>query len=102
MHFVDYDQLSRDPGTCFQNIYDFLGQPGFAHDFDRVEQLTHEDDRAYGFDSLHTIRETIAPQPPQWNRVYNESVFKDPVWKDVEKIAQFWKQWVPVQSKKDH
>ena len=93
MHFVDYEQLSQDPENCFNNIYRFLEQPSFLHDFKGIEQITREDDRAYGFDNLHAIRRTITPQSPRWRKVFNQSVFDDPIWKDVEKISQFWRQW---------
>lgn len=94
MHFVEYEKLTQNPDSCIRDIYQFLEQPDFAHDYERVEQITCEDDRAYGFDNLHSIRTLISPQPPQWNRVYSPNIFDDPIWKDVEKISQFWRQWV--------
>lgn len=94
MYFVEYEKLTSDPAACLSGIYHFLGQPDFTHDFTNVKQITHEDDRAYGFDSLHTIRPLISPQTPQWQQIYNQTIFAEPVWKDIEKIAQFWRQWI--------
>ena len=99
MHFVEYEKLTQDPASCIDSIYQFLEQPGFAHDYTHVEQITHEDDRAYGFDHLHSIRGLISPQPPQWSRVYSQNIFEDPIWKDIEKISQFWRQWVSAPAR---
>ncbi|OMH37553.1 sulfotransferase [Motiliproteus sp. MSK22-1] len=99
LHFVEYEKMTQDPASCIDGIYRFLQQPGFVHDFTRVEQITREDDRAYGFDYLHSIRAQISPQPPQWSRVYSQNIFEDPIWKDIEKISQFWRQWASAPAR---
>ena len=62
LHFVAYEQLIMEPATVMENIYGFLGEPQFAHDFDHVEQVTHEDDDLHGYAGLHTIRPKIEPR----------------------------------------
>ena len=60
MYFVEFDDLTHDPEKTMQGIYKFLGRKNFAHDFNNVEQYTHEDDSVYGLD-LHTIRQEVKP-----------------------------------------
>jgi sulfotransferase len=91
MHFVDYDDLTREPRKTLAGIYRFLGQDGHPHDFERVDQVTWEDDFVYGFKDLHQIRQQVKPQLPHWPRVFDESVFNSPGWKDVEGAATFWR-----------
>jgi hypothetical protein len=43
-------------------IYKFLEKPYFDHDFENVQQYTHENDTEHGFSDLHTIRPVIRPQ----------------------------------------
>jgi len=91
MHFVDYDALTHHPAETLNQLYGFLGHAEFPHDFEHVEQTTVEDDYVYGFKDLHVIRSQVRPQPPQWNRVFDETVFHTPVWKNIESAAHFWK-----------
>ena len=91
MHFVDYHDLTNDPAGTLAGIYRFLGLPSQQHDFQHVEQVTFEDDFVYGFKDLHIIRPKVEPQPSQWQSTYNETVFRSPVWKNLEAAAEFWK-----------
>jgi len=50
-------------------IYGFLGEEAFAHDFEQVEQVIQEDDRAHGFVGLHDIRSAVRPLAPRWPEV---------------------------------
>lgn len=63
MHLVPFLDLTHHPAETLDGIYDFLGLPRFKHNFDHVEQVTHEDDEAYGIPSLHTIRPKVEPDP---------------------------------------
>lgn len=64
MLFVEMDDLTRNPTTAMQRIYDFIGQERFEHNFTNVEQVTKEDDvNVHRIPGLHTIRPTVAPVP---------------------------------------
>lgn len=91
LHFVDYEDLTRQPRATLAGIYRFLGEDAHEHDFNHIEQVTFEDDLVHGFKDLHRIREQVKPQQPKWNRVFDESVFQSPTWKQVESAATFWK-----------
>jgi sulfotransferase len=68
---VRFETLTTDPGAVLAAIYDFLGEPAFTHDFDRIEP----DYEAMSFDARigspglhavaprvhHTVRDTILP-----------------------------------------
>jgi sulfotransferase len=76
LHFVRFEELTRDPATTMAGIYDFLEIPHYVHDFNNVQQVTVEDDVDYGFpaDSLHKIRPTIAPMKPHWPEVLGKAL----------------------------
>jgi sulfotransferase len=61
MHFVEFNDLTTEPETKMKEIYDFLGEPYFDHNFNHVEQVTQEDDSVHGFVNLHTIRPRVQP-----------------------------------------
>ena len=69
LYFVEFDRLTRHPKTVFKEIYEFLDEEGYAHDFSNVKQVTFEDDRVYGWGDLHTIRSNVEPVESDWETV---------------------------------
>jgi sulfotransferase len=66
LFFVEFEQFTANPALVMRAVYDFLGEPHFAHDFENVEQVTTEDDFTHGIPGLHNIRSKITPVEPQW------------------------------------
>jgi sulfotransferase len=91
LHIIDYDQLTAQPAQVMEQVYAFLDQPRFDHDFEHVEQITIEDDFAYGFKDLHRIRAAVRPQSPRWPSVFDQTVFGSNAWKSLERLARFWR-----------
>ena len=59
--FVRFEDLTTQPAVVMQNIYAYLGVPEFAHNFDKVAQVTQEDDAVFGIPGLHEIRSKVEP-----------------------------------------
>ena len=85
MYFIDFDDLTREPGRVMSNIYTFLGEEQFLHDFNNVKQVTWEDDTVHGFKGLHDIRSKVEPMKPQWPTVLGQ-------WAEGFNKLNFWKQ----------
>jgi len=94
IHIIEYDSLTNKPAETLKSIYKFFGQPQFKHDFDNVEQITQEDDSVHGFKDLHKIRKKVEPQAPKWLEVFDDVIRREPVWAEVEKTAQFWREYM--------
>jgi hypothetical protein len=45
VHFVDYDQFTREPQQCMVGVYEFLAMDRYEHNFRAIEQVTVENDR---------------------------------------------------------
>lgn len=73
LHFVPYESLTGAPEETMARIYEFLDEEPFAHDFEHVVQVTHENDQVYGFPDLHGIRARVEPTPPHWPSVLGEA-----------------------------
>ncbi len=69
MHFVTFENLTSKPAEVMAEVYRFLGEEPFAHDFENVEQTTQEDDFFHGFTDLHTIRREVKPVPSDWREI---------------------------------
>lgn len=94
MLLVEYDNLTSKPERTLKSVYDFLEQPHFKHDFNNVVQITHEDDTVHGFKDLHKIRSKVEPQPPCWPDIFDAVIRREPIWAEIEKTAQFWREYM--------
>lgn len=57
---VDFDLLTQAPQKVLRLIYEFIGEPWFAHDFENVVYDAPEFDRALGLAGLHRVRRQVA------------------------------------------
>jgi sulfotransferase len=65
LHFVDFNKLTTRPEDTLSDIYAFLDEEPFKHNFNNVEQVTHEDDSLHGYVGLHTIKSKVEWVPSQ-------------------------------------
>lgn len=63
MHPIDFNRLTSNPRQVLKEVYDFLAEEWFEHNFNYVEQVTTEDDSVHGYVNLHKIRNKIEPVP---------------------------------------
>lgn len=85
MILVTYEALARDPAGTMAELYAFIGEPAFAHDFDNVEYSADEFDEALGSPGLHTVRRkvsflerpTVLP-PELFQRFENDAFWMNP------------------------
>jgi sulfotransferase len=76
MHFIFFDELTKNPEKVMKGVYKFLGEKYYPHDFKNVAQSTKEDDRIYGFTDLHTIRNEVKPLMSDWKIILGEQAEK--------------------------
>jgi len=72
--FIRFEDLTSNPQTELDKIYDFFGVERYQHDFKNVEQLTQEDDTIHGIFGDHTIRKEVKPIPPTYNHYLGEEL----------------------------
>jgi len=65
MHFVDYNDLVSNPEKIMEDIYDFLGEEYYEHDFDSLSNIHREDDLfTYGLSDMHEVRSELKKTAP--------------------------------------
>jgi len=57
--FVRYEDLCSRPQAELDRIYNYLGVKEYKHDFNKITQITEEDDTVYGMQGLHNIKSTL-------------------------------------------
>jgi sulfotransferase len=77
---VGYEALAKKPEATMKQLYDFLAEPWFPHDFDNVEYEAQEFDLALGTPNLHKVRRKVqwiersSVLPPElFNRFVNDA-----------------------------
>lgn len=56
---IEYEDLCKNPEATMKAIYNFIGQPYYAHDFDNVEYSNEEFDNDINMKGLHTTRKKV-------------------------------------------
>ena len=60
IHFVDYNDMVSNPEKTMENIYDFLGEESYDHDFESISNIHRENDlMTYGLGDMHKVRSQI-------------------------------------------
>ena len=73
LFLLDYDDLTADPAKAMHELYTYLEQPIFLHNFKNVKQTIFENDHVYGLGDLHTIRTKIEPQESRWYELLGDA-----------------------------
>jgi sulfotransferase len=82
---LQYDTLVNEPARALAAVYDFIGEPRYAHNFRHVSFDDQGFDQRAGTPGLHhvrarvsaTARQTILP-PDLFRRFENDSFWRDP------------------------
>ncbi len=59
--FLRFEDLTTKPEGTLKQVYTYLGVPEYKHNFEKVQQVTLEDDVVFGIPSLHEIRPKVEP-----------------------------------------
>lgn len=81
--FVEYNTLVQNPQASMKEIYSFLGEPWFEHDFDNVEDSYDEFDEQAKIVGLHTIRKQV-------KYIERKSILPGELWAQYQPF-NFWK-----------
>lgn len=73
LHFVPFERLTSNPRGTLADIYAFLEEEPYPHDFESVDQVTEENDAIHGFTGLHRIRPKVEPIASRWPVVLGEA-----------------------------
>lgn len=86
IHFVEFENLTSKPKRTMEDIYDFIGESAYIHDFVSVNQSTSENDLVHGFRGLHKIESVVKERETTWEKVIPKELAKN-----IEKDATFWR-----------
>jgi len=67
--FIRYEDLMSSPKETMNQVYDYLEIERFEHSFDKITQVTVEDDSVHGIYGDHTLREEFKMLPNDFEEV---------------------------------
>jgi len=65
IHFIEYEQLCKNPEKTIKKVYEFLEKPYYPHDFENVEYSNENFDRSCNLLNLHTVKRKVQYNPPR-------------------------------------
>lgn len=65
IHFIEYENLCKEPEKTMRGVYEFLEKPYYSHDFENVEYSNENFDRACNLKDLHTVKKKVEYKPPR-------------------------------------
>jgi sulfotransferase len=80
---IDYDSFVSNPKLAIENLYNFIDEPLFEHDFENVESSFDEYDEDLSAPGLHTVKRRVEFVP-------RKSIIPPDVWLSVEG-KEVWK-----------
>lgn len=84
--FVEYEDIINNPQNVMRNIYAFLDEELFDHDFTKIENKYIEDTTSvYGYTEMHEVRSEISKKSTPPEEILSETIMM--MCNDVE----FWR-----------
>ena len=68
IHLIEYNDLLNDPDKTMMEIYNFLEEEPFSHDFNNLKNIHQErDQEVYGLSDMHAVRGNLhkSSLPPE-------------------------------------
>ena len=65
IHFIEYENLCKEPEKIMRGVYEFLEKPYYSHDFENVGYSNENFDRACNLKNLHTVKKRVEYNPPR-------------------------------------
>ena len=88
-HFVDYNDLIRNPQGELNDIYEFLGEEPFEHTFDSLSNQHRENDlETYGLDDMHEVHSKLEKTSPNPSTILPDSIIE--LYNNNKKTLEFW------------
>ena len=73
IHFIKFEEFCKFPTETMEELYEYLEIPYYEHDFNNIQQLTHENDQIYGAYADHSIRNEFTPPTEDYMDVLGET-----------------------------
>jgi hypothetical protein len=99
--FVHAEQLTSDPQSTMDKVWQYLGEEPFTHDVTNVEQYTKEHELGWPYGD-HSVRSEVKPLQSDWHdtlgRQISETLNKNSTGLLYYEIRNYWPPWSNLTS----
>ena len=88
--FIRFEDLTTNPKKEINKVYNYLGLDQYEHDFNNIDQLTHENDVIHGIFGDHKIKNKISQLVDDYNEILGKGE-SDRIREHYEWFYQFFK-----------
>jgi len=75
IHFVKYEELCNNPEETINEIYGYIGEPKFSHDFGCIIKEVFEDSSHFGIFGDHSVKPNLQPvKQNDWSDVFSDEI----------------------------
>jgi sulfotransferase len=68
LHFVHFEEFTKNPKETMNEVWEYLEEKPFKHDFNNVEQYTIEHELGWPYGD-HEIRNQVKPLENDWSKI---------------------------------
>ncbi len=65
IHFIEYENLCKEPEKTMKKVYEFLERPYYSHDFENVDYSNENFDKVCNLKDFHTVKRKVEYNPPR-------------------------------------
>lgn len=89
IHFIEYNDLTKNPKDTLNKLYDFLEEKPYKHNFNEIKSTNEENSAGvYGFLDIHNVRPTIEVVSQDPKKVLSPTILEKckglEIWRDLE------------------
>jgi sulfotransferase len=86
IHFIEYENLCKEPEKTMREVYEFLEKPYYPHDFENVEYSNENFDK-------RVILKTFIQSREKWNTNHQDVFFLQKSFKSIQEMnMEFWRE----------
>lgn len=75
-HFVIYEEFVKNPDAAMKDVYNYIDEPYFQHDFLNIKQALVENDLIHGIYGDHKIKPVLSEIKSDWNDILGSELSK--------------------------
>ena len=94
IHIIEYDDLINNPDETMNNIYEFLEEEPFKHNFNKIQNINKENDSLiYGFEDMHDVMPKLGKRGIIAEEILSEEILmmceNAEFWRNIQTLDSF-------------
>ena len=71
---IRYEDFTRYPIKCMEDLYEYIDEPYYQHDFNNIIKTVEEDHKWHGPYGNHDVKKVLEPSESKYEEILGESI----------------------------